>query len=82
MSNVWVAKLVGSGSCTREIGCPFRVLAVRDGSWMRLLEGHADAVSAISATRQGWRDVIGIRPVGYGRYGWTSKGYVQVGGRS
>lgn len=80
--DVWYVTIKGGGTCAREIGCPFRILAVRDGSWMTLAEGHGDGVRTIDAVRAGWADIVASRPVGFGRYGWTSKGYVAVEGGS
>lgn len=80
--NVWLVILRGEGTCARAKGCPFRVLAVRDGAWMTLAEGHGDGVKTIDATRAGWADLVATRPVGFGRYGWTSKGYVALGAGS
>ena len=75
-----VVKLSGAGACGRVYGCPIRLLAVRDGAYVSVLEGFADDEIVLgNVIRDGRRDVIASLPGnGFIVYGWSGSVYGQV----
>lgn len=75
-----VVKLSGAGACGRVYGCPIRLLAIRDGAYVPVLEGFADGEIVLgNVLRDGRRDVIASLPGnGFIVYGWSGSVYGQV----
>ncbi|AOG03323.1 hypothetical protein [Bosea sp. RAC05] len=73
-----VARLEGPGWCGVVLGCPTRVLQVKDGGYVSLMDGLTNGkVSVMSVTRDGWKDLVAEMPRSGSRviYGWSGKQY-------
>ncbi len=73
-----VARLEGPGYCGVVLGCPTRVLQVKDGGYVSLMDGLTHGkVSVMSVTRDGWKDLVAEMPRSGSRvvYGWSGKQY-------
>jgi hypothetical protein len=77
-----LARLTGQGVCGVKLGCPVRLLAVKDGAYSNLLTGMGSgAVVLAHLKREGWSDIVTERPDGsHGVYGWNSLNYVDIYG--
>lgn len=76
-TKVVVARLEGPGACGIVLGCPWRILQVKDGTYTALSEGFGSAkMSVLPVTRGGYRDLIVGTPKGFSVYGWSGKRYV------
>jgi hypothetical protein len=72
-----MARMEGPGACGRVLGCPWRLLRVKDGAYSVVAEGFAgEKVALLPVARDGWRDIAVQSPGGFTVYGWSGKRYV------
>jgi hypothetical protein len=71
-----LARLAGPGACGVVLGCPWRVLEVKDGAYRTLLRGQGSGkIAVMSVARGGWRDLAAELPSGFVTYGWGGSAY-------
>lgn len=76
--SVVVARLEGAGVCGMLLGCPTRILQVKNGGYTTLLDGLTHGrVAVMQVNRDGWRDIVAELPRSPGRvvYGWSGQRY-------
>jgi len=69
-----LARMEGPGACGRVLGCPWRLLRVKDGKYAVGFAG--EKVALLPVTRDGWRDIAVASTGGFTVYGWSGQRYM------